>query len=226
MFKLIRHPWTFLALLTALTAVILSKSQSASTSDDLYNQVQGKNNTILFLVNSNHGYSNVHLATAYALLEKHPSVELHFGTFEKMRSRVERVSKTGASASASPSAQPISFHVLPSDDYLTALAAQGVHSTAENMIVPPGLVGSRYQAKNLRWIFSPWAQEDHLAIYRTCRELIDEIDPALVVLDPIFRPAIEATQDTNRLYTVLSPMTFEVFFTDQPWGKWLWKFPA
>lgn len=224
MFESIRRRWAFLALLATLTAIFLSKSQSADPSDNLYNQVEGRNNTVLFFVNSNHGYSNVHLATAYALLEKHPTVKLHFATFEKMRSRVKRVEMAGAGVS--PGAQPISFHLLPADEYITALAARGVHSTAENMIVPPGLAGSRYLDKSLRWIFAPWTAEDHLAIYRACRELIDEIDPAVVVLDPIFRPAAEATQDANRLHTTLSPNSFEQFLAVQPWGKWLLRYPA
>ena len=224
MFESIRRRWALFALLATLTAIILSKSQTAGPSEDLYNQVQGRNNTVLFFVNSNHGFSNVHLATAYALLEKHPTVKLHFATFEKMRLRVERVEKAGAAVS--PDAQPISFHLLPADDYITALAARGVHSTVENMIVPPGLAGTQYRDKSLRWIFAPWTAEDHLAIYRACRGLIDEIDPAVVVLDPLFRPAAEATQDANRLYTTLSPNSFEHFLADQPWGKWLWKYPA
>lgn len=115
--------WALVALVAALAAVLLSRAPAASESDGPY-QVQGQNNTVLFLANSNYGYSNVHLATAYALLEKHPSTKLHFGTFEKMRARIHRVEQAGASAS--PGAQPISVHLLPSDEYVNALAARGV----------------------------------------------------------------------------------------------------
>ena len=224
MLRLLRRPWAVFAVLATLTAVLLSREQSSTTSDDdLYNQVQGKNNTVLFLVNSNYGYSNVHLATAYALLERHPDVKIHFGSYERMRPRVQRVEAAGASVN--PAAQPISFHLLPADEYTVALAARGVHSTIDNMIVPKGLAGNRILTKTLRWIFAPWLQEDHLAIYRATRELIDEIDPAVVVLDPVLRPATEAAKDANRLHAVISPMTLEYFITDQPWGQFFWKYP-
>lgn len=218
----IRRPWALLALVVALSAVLLSRAPSASENDDGHH-VQGKNNTVLFLANSNHGYSNVHLATSYALLENHPSVKLHFGTFEKMRARIHRVSQAGANVS--PNAQPISFNLLPSAEYLDAVAARGIMAPGD-IVIPPGLAGSRYMSKNLRWILSPWLQEDHLVIYRRCKELIEEIDPAVVVLDPMFRPAVEAVQDANRLYAILSPNTVEAFVSLQPWGKWLWKYPA
>ena len=222
MFNAIRRPLAVLALLATLIAVFISRTPSAK-SDDLYDQVQGKNNTVLFLVNSNYGYSNVHLATAYSLMENHPSIKLHFGTFETMRAKIQRVEQAGVGAS--PGAPPISFHNMPSDEYLVARVARGIMAPGD-MLIPPGLAGGRYLAKNLRWIFSPWLEDDHLAIYRRCRELIDEIDPSLVVLDNMFRPAMEATQDANRLYAVISPNTLEVSMSVQPWGKWLWKYPG
>ena len=221
MLETIRRPLVLSPLHAALAAALLSRSPSAGHGD-LYDKVQGKNNTVLFLVNANHGYTNVHLATAHTLLERHPSVKLHFGTFEKMRERVRRIEESGARAN--PEAQGVPFHLMPAEDYVDALRTHGIMSL-EEMIVPPGMAGNRYLSKNFRWIFSPWLQDDHLAIYRRCRELIDEIDPSLVVLDPMFRPAREAVADAKRLYAVVSPMTLEEFLTNQPWGKWIWKYP-
>lgn len=217
----IRRPLVLIALIAALAAVFFSRGNSAG-DPSVYDKVQGKNNTVLFLVNANHGYTNVHLATAYALLEQHPSVKLHFGTYEKMRGRVRRIEESGAQAN--PEAQDVPFHLMPAADYIDALRVHGIMSP-EEMIVPPGLEGNRYLSKNFRWIFSPWLKEDHLAIYQRCRELIDEVDPSLVVLDPMFMPAREAAQDAKRLYAVLSPMTLEEFITKQPWGRWIWKYP-
>ena len=222
MLEAIRRPLALIALIAALAAVFLSRGDSTG-DQGTYDKVQGENNTVLFLVNANHGYTNVHLATAYTLLEQHPAVKLHFGTFEKMRERVKRIEESGALAN--PEAQEVPFHLMPvAMDYVDAIRSHGI-MTPDEMIVPPGLEGNRYLSKNFRWIFAPWLQEDHLAMYRRCRELIDEIDPSLVVLDPMFRPAMEAAQDARRLYAMLSPMTLEEFITLQPWGKWIWKYP-
>ncbi|CAI4214416.1 unnamed protein product [Parascedosporium putredinis] len=185
--------------------------------------VPGKNNTVLFLVNSNHGYSNVHLATAHAMMEKDPTVAIHFGTFDKMQDRVARINTVARARD--PASHPVAFHLLPSIDYLDALNARDI-MTLDNMITPPGLAGNKHFSGNFRWIFSPWTDEDHLAIYKRCAELIDEIDPSLVVLDPMFRPAMEAVQDLNRMYAVVSPNTLEVFIMEQKWGKMFWKYPS
>ncbi|SPO06230.1 uncharacterized protein DNG_08919 [Cephalotrichum gorgonifer] len=224
MLQAIRRPLALLALVGALGAILLSYlTNNKELENHLFKQVQGKNNTVLFLSNSNLGYSNVHLATAFALLEKHPSVKIHYGMFEKLRPRVERVSEYGKRAN--PAAQPISIHLLHSEEYIVALKTRGVDPES-SLITGPGWAGGAFFHRNFRWVLSPWLQEDHLDIYRDCADLINTIDPAVVVLDPILRPAIEATQDADRLYAVLSPNTFETFLKYQPWAKWLWKFPA
>ena len=224
MLKSVRRPWAILALLGALIAVLLSKSSSTGDDHELYNHAQGRNNTVLFLVNSNYGFSNVHLATAYALMEKYPEVKLHFASHERTGPRLERVEKAGMAAN--PDAQPIPLHLLPAKDYEVALHESVFELMGADIVIPPGLPGVLFQAEKLWRILAPWAPEDHLAIYRRSRELIDEIDPALVVLDPMFKPAIEAARDANRLQTVVSPMTFEHFIFTQPWLKGLWKYPA
>lgn len=165
----------------------------------------------------------MHLATAFALAEKDADVSIHFGTFEKMRGRIGRIE--AAARERNPAARPIGFHQLPSSDYLDALNARDI-MTLDNMITPPRLEGNKHFSRNFRWIFAPWTDDEHLAIYKRCVELIEAIDPSLVVLDPMFRPAMEATQDQNRMYTVVSPNTFEIFIMDQKWGKMFWKYPS
>lgn len=223
----IPRPWAILALLATVVAVFLSRSGSspAGSERELYSHVQGKNNTALFLVNSNYGFSNVHLATAYALMEKHPEVKIHFASHGRAIPRVKRVEEAGMAAN--PAAQPVPMHLLPGVDYEVALREGGIEGFTEDALgIPPGLAGITYKVENLWRILAPWEPADQLAIYRRCRELIAEIDPAVVVVDPLFDLAIGAVRDTNRLYIVLSSLTLEHFITNQPWLKGLWKYPV
>ncbi|RYP71923.1 hypothetical protein DL771_004526 [Monosporascus sp. 5C6A] len=111
-----------------------------------------------------------------------------------MASRLKRISLHGRRKT--PSARDVVFHELPGHlTFLNAMAASGRTSTS--IMHPPGLAG-----------FS----------------VIDEVDPALVVLDVFFRPAIHATRKQNRLHAFITPNTLiESFPLEQPYLGWLWN---
>ncbi|ORY71026.1 family 1 glycosyltransferase [Pseudomassariella vexata] len=50
-------------------------------------QTQGKKGTVLFFINEEYGLTNVHLDTAQALLEHHPSVTIHVASFPEATKR-------------------------------------------------------------------------------------------------------------------------------------------
>lgn len=62
-----------LALLALLGAVGISFLFERS-GNHYAPQVLGKNNTVLFLTTDHYGYCNVHLATAFALLQNQPHI--------------------------------------------------------------------------------------------------------------------------------------------------------
>jgi hypothetical protein len=43
-------------------------------------QWPGRNNTVLFLSNSEHGFANVLLATSHAMLVEHSDIEAHYAS--------------------------------------------------------------------------------------------------------------------------------------------------
>lgn len=59
---------------------------------------------------------------------------------------------------------------------------------------PPGARGSGVLAKQLELALWPWSGEEHLAIYERIIEIIQQVDPAVAVVDFVFRPAIDATR--------------------------------
>ncbi|RYP66536.1 hypothetical protein DL770_008778 [Monosporascus sp. CRB-9-2] len=138
-----------------------------------------------------------------------------------MASRLKRISLHGRRKT--PSARNVVFHELPGHlSFINAMAMTG--RTLTSIMHPPGPAGISTACKDMSFYVSPWSGEDHVTLYE---ELTDEVDPALVVLDVFFRPAIDATRKQNRLHAFITPNTvIESFPHEQPYLGWLWKYPV
>ena len=183
--------------------------------------VIGKNNTALFLVNSEHGLSNVHVATAQALLERYPHIQVEFASFAPLGPRLSRVSSYSRKTA---NVREIAFHQLDGLSLTHAIVSTG-HS-ADEALHPPGLAGIEFVKRNMQFYISPWSGEAHLAMYEQVKQILAAVDPAVVVLDTMLRPALDATRDQNRLHAIITPNTLiDNFPTEQPWAAMLWKYP-
>jgi hypothetical protein len=184
--------------------------------------VQGRNGTALFLVNEQHGLSNVHVATASALLENYPDIEVHFASFPRLKAKLERIKQL---AQKTNSEAHIVFHRLQGPSLFDAHRNAG--RTVMDFPHPPGISGISHFCKELQFLICPWSAEEHFSIYNELKTVIDKVDPGVVVLDTIFIPAIEATHETNRRYAVITRnQVIDNFITVQPYGSILWKYPA
>ncbi|KAJ2977828.1 hypothetical protein NQ176_g4155 [Zarea fungicola] len=152
--------------------------------------VTGRNNTALFIVSEGRGLNNVHLATSQSLLERHPDIQLHFVTYPKMKSKLAHLSKL--MKARQPLANDIVFHPITSgrpyfeatDDVQPKFVEGGLLS----VIVPPWLPVIQSLVSVMSKVFAPWKPEEHLAIYNQICNFIDDVDPAIVVLDTVFSP--------------------------------------
>ncbi|CAM1502543.1 Fc.00g045270.m01.CDS01 [Cosmosporella sp. VM-42] len=182
----------------------------------------GRNNTVLFITDSANGLSNVHLATSFALVERHPSIELHYASYERLALEVSRISATATAKN--PAAKAIIWHELPGPDLTDSL--NRAWGGLKGIITPPGLEGIDKLTRDVQILLAPWEAEDHWKVYQAISQLIADLDPGVVVLDSIFRPAMEATRDLNRKNVVLSPNTLtDALAQKQPWGAMFWKYP-
>lgn len=185
--------------------------------------IQGRNKTVLFLVNSEHGLTNVHVATAAALLVNYPDIEVHFASFPLLRGKLKRVSSYARVTK--PAASEIIFHELKGVSYTNATEKQG--KFLENIPHPPAAAGIGHFTKDIQVWISPWSAKDHLALYEELGVIIDSVDPAVIVLDTMFRPALDITRDQHRQHAFITPNTLvDNFLADQPYGSMLWKYPA
>ncbi|CAH0025263.1 unnamed protein product [Clonostachys rhizophaga] len=160
--------------------------------------IQGRNRTALFISNIEHGLSNVHIATASSLLENYPDIEF--------------------AQAKTPAAKEITYHEIDGMAYFSILPLS---------ITPPGSAGIAKFSSNVQTWISPWDVEEHMSIYNQIGALIDEIDPAVVVLDTLVRPAVDRIRDGNWMHAFIKPQTTaENFIGGQPYGSMFWKYPA
>lgn len=210
---------TLVALLAASLAYFFSGPDT--TARDPY--IQGRNKTVLFFANKEHGIANVLVASASALLENFPDIDVHYASFPGVGSRLEKTSL--ASQVKTPGAGSINFHELQGPSYTKAVTLTG--KSMDNVIHPPGFAGIGQFVSDMQIWISPWSAEDHLGLYEELSAIIDEVDPAVIVLDTLFRPAIDITRGRNRQHVFVTPNTLvDNFLGDQPYGSMFWKYPA
>jgi hypothetical protein len=89
------------------------------------------------------------------------------------------------------------------------------------------MAGIDHLCEDMQLWISPWSAEDHFSLYQEMQAIINDVDPAVVVLDTLFRPGIDAARDMNRLHAIISPNSVvDNFLGDQPYGSMFWKYPA
>lgn len=217
------------AFLITSTVIALLSNQYASTAASAPFYVTGRNNTALFVVSDGHGLTNVHMATAQSLLERHPDIQLHFITFPNMKSKITRLSNLAKKRQ--PRAKDVMFHAITSGrpylDAMNDIHFKYVEGGLLSVIVPPGFGGVESFVSRMGKALAPWKPEEHLAIYNQICDFIDHLDPAIILLDTIFAPGIEATRGRNRMHAFTTANAVVNNFPHfQPYGKMFWKYPA
>ena len=228
-----RSVGTLSALLAASLAILAVRSRGGdgtasdhalaaglSGHDDLGPYIQGRNRTILFLANCEHGLANVHVATAAAVLDNYPDLSVHYASFPCARDKIARVSNLAGSGD-----NAITFHQLVGPSFEEAFGKLNGGGDGWSMIHPPGMKGLPRYVEELQQWFAPWDVEEHMSLYDQMGAVIDEVDPAVIVLDTLFRPGFDITRDRNRLHAIVTPNTLADNFTWKQPG-FLWRYPA
>ncbi|KAI0203444.1 hypothetical protein F4808DRAFT_19934 [Astrocystis sublimbata] len=222
----LRQLATVVAASVVLVAVFLARGVKSPWSTDYVAPVQGKNETVLFFINAEYGLSNVHLATASALLERHPNIDLHIASFPRVAPKVAKVASLARQKVKS--AKDIHFHELPGPEYTTALSDRlgGIgRKSISHIVHTPGAKGVDTIVRSMIPALSPWNGSDHIQIFEKATELIQTIDPSLVVLDIGMRPTIDAARQSNRFWAYIVPNVLaDMFWAEQPNGAMFWKY--
>lgn len=165
--------------------------------------------TILFLTNSELGQASVILAVAQEVVLASGS-RVHLGSFPALAQSVP---------------EDVKFYCLPGRSMKQVFASNGEEFLPKHR---PGLIGtSSGFAKAYSCVLAPWNGSEYALIFDACRHLIQDLEPALVVLDPLFSPAYDAAISLNHRCLVLSPNTFKDHATgSQPGLNSLYKVPC
>lgn len=227
-----RTTYSIVAVIAVLLAVIpaIYRSQWAPAEQleaaSKPPRVSGRNNTVLFLTTDANGLSNVHLAAIFSLLEQHPAVEIHYASWPEMTGRLEGISAAAAAKTGREEEEKkqISFYELPGPGVVGAAALAG--QTPTNLPHAPGRRGWSSAEHTMTTFLALWSAQDHYDIYVRMVEIIEQVDPAVVVLDTMLAPAFDAIRATNRRHIILSPNQAAHVSFKQPWLSGFWKYPA
>ena len=219
-----RSLFFFLAASLAAFAVLFSSNKSTPERHREPRKWPGRNNTVLFLSNVEHGLANVLLATSHAMIVGHNDLEVHYASFKKLEKDISTISKFASQTSSD--VKPITFHTLTGTTYGDALLLQG-HGVVDAAINKPGIGGAAKLCRNMQKYLMPWSGPEYLAIYEEISRLLKEVDPIVVAVDPLFGPGMDAIRDQGRNHAIVSPNSLKDNFGSlQPWGSMFWKYPA
>jgi hypothetical protein len=207
------------ATLCAIVAIFFSRP-TPITEEKTF--VQGRNNTVLFLSNDDFGLANVMVATTYALLTEHSNLDIHYGTHRKFESPLANINKLAAPKALS---KPVTTHIFQGANFDDSVQAKikkyGYSPHKGGWWDLRGLLGM------IKFALQPFSPEDYLSLFKQCVELIEEVDPAIVVVENQFMAGIEAVRHLKRREINISPSALaDSIGQFQPNGEVLWKYPA
>ncbi|VUC30699.1 unnamed protein product [Clonostachys rosea] len=213
----------FLFTVAAALAILAILYPRASPAPEPVVRVHGRKNTVLFLTTEATGLSNVHLSAASSLLEHYPDVEVHYASFPKLAPKVSRIS--AAALETNPSAKAIQWHEIPGTAFLSLYEKHWGNS--EGMVTGVGTADYDKKVRDVVFSLAPWDVEEHWEMYTALGSLINDIDPAIVVLDNMLTPAVDLAANSDRQFLSLVPNgLLELIAAEQPRGAVAWKYPA
>ncbi|GAB0136192.1 hypothetical protein EsDP_00004504 [Epichloe bromicola] len=165
---------------------------------------------ILLLTYKDRGQANVFLATAQALLEQDPTVEIHFATFPGLEKDISLVSD--AARHRHPSARAVVPHTVQGPSFLQGLEKRfeqdgtriecGIPASFSK---PLGFWATLQAIKDSVKLFLPYDAEDVSVVIFSVLDIIRQVAPDLVVVDGLMAPALTAVYHDRIPFTCLSP---------------------
>ena len=66
-----------------------------------------------------------------------------------------------------------------------------------------------------------------MRIYESFKKVIEELNPGVIIVDPMLNPGIDACYSLNREFVISSPNTpLDLARAHQPWLKGFWYYPT
>lgn len=206
------------------------KSQLVKASTDLPMRttlnIMSERPSVLFFTISDFGYVNVVLATIYELLRQN-KVDIHIASFAPLQPRLDSLIQKVKDENPSQPISSIDFHDLAQFPGFTTWAALNKDRKKADVPHPPGRKGAGRVALLTLKALAIMEPDQYLSLFDWSANLTRQLDPALVVVDPILVPIHDMARTLGRKYAVMHPWTVaDGLIPQQPWGAAYWKYPA
>lgn len=175
--------------------------------------------TILFLTNCELGQASICLAVAHELLVRQHDV--HIASFSSLSDAASALNSRASKLSPNPTSQA-TFHPVDGIAMKEVVAQKWDLNIFK--VHEVGFWGALRAYNTALAISMPWDGPQYMEVYRSCVKIIEQTQPDIIVVDPLFNQAKDSCRTLRRKYIVLSPNTFKEH-VPQPWLANFWKYP-
>ena len=140
------------------------------------------------------------MGACLGLTESYPETEIIFASFPKVAGDIALISEH--------TSHNVKFHTIKGFSIAEAIAKSisGSYDTPLGDVFrsAPGLRGIERLTKIFRLVGFPWTVDEHWDMYEAARNIIKDVDPALVVVEPTMLPFMHALRALNWNRVLLS----------------------
>ncbi|KAH6665803.1 putative UDP-glucoronosyl and UDP-glucosyl transferase [Halenospora varia] len=181
-----------------------------------------KQQNILFITNSELGQASVILAVAHEFLIR-PEYKVHIASFSALKNCITELNDDADRANSGLE-NAATFHVIAGKSMREAAG----RATEFLEMHPHGMTGALYAYDNvLPATFAPWDGPKYMEGVESCIEIIKDVQPDIVAVDPLFSQGVDACNTLGQKCLILSPNTLkELVLQNQPGATPMTKFPA
>ncbi|KAJ3488218.1 hypothetical protein NLG97_g6237 [Lecanicillium saksenae] len=151
---------------------------------------------LLFLTNAELGQANVHIAVIEWFQKYKPEVELHLCSFASLRSMV-----TAAGDTRDPALSSVTFHEISGPTWKECLFHRPEHKWQETCALPPTARMASRAASVMPRVALPWNGEELTDLTLQVKDIVDSVDPDLIIVDNLFTPAVTVCYNVETPWT-------------------------
>lgn len=169
---------------------------------------------ILFLTNSELGQANVALAVAEEFIHRDEFL-VHIASYSQLAPLVNELNERFH--------EQVKFHEI----HGPCMEDLAIRTNVGLIHHKPGIMGTVEGFQKVRSVISSWKYSEYEKAYQSCVDILNELDPAVVAVDPLLHVGLNACQsvESSRV-AVLWPVPLkDVVILNQPNAEFLWKYP-
>lgn len=176
---------------------------------------------VLFLVNSEHGQTNIILALIHELLVR-SDIDVHLGSFPVLEGRLHKLLNDNAGAYDSSCHSRVHFHPIRGPSNTEVFIRTGKRGAFHS----PGYRGALQGFQSLLEDIWGWTEDEYVDVYGSCVEIIQRVDPSVVVVDFFFLQGRDAAHNTGHTAVLQNTTALShIVLGMQPNYAWAWKYP-